>query len=195
MRKKGIRFTAALLMCISMTAYAQESQAEQRKVSVVVVSITGNELTYYEVQEEKADSEEMSETDTEISSEEITGTSSEEAETKSREAESDESLNEISANNTKMSGELPEGFDPDDFAPEQGKTGEAPEGFLTGGVGQSDMKTVYIPVSVPVHTNTDETMRFSILEEGDELEVLFEEKDGEEVITEIWLIRTSDTKE
>ena len=50
-----------------------------------------------------------------------------------------------------------------------------------------ETKAVYIPVAVVVHTDLDEEMTFSILQAGDELEVLFEEVDGEEVITEIWM--------
>ena len=50
-----------------------------------------------------------------------------------------------------------------------------------------ETKTVYLPVGVVVHTNKGDKT-FSILEAGDELEVLFEENEsGEEVITEIWL--------
>lgn len=55
------------------------------------------------------------------------------------------------------------------------------------------MKTVYLPVAVPVHTDTGDRT-FSILEEGDKLKVLFEEKDGEEVITEIWLSTTEESE-
>lgn len=63
---------------------------------------------------------------------------------------------------------MPENFDPSQ---------------LTGG----EWKTVYLPVSVIVHTDDGEERTFSILEAGDELEVLFEEVDGEEVIVELWL--------
>lgn len=51
---------------------------------------------------------------------------------------------------------------------------------------------MYLPVSVVVHTDTDEEMTFSILEAGDELEVLFEEVEGEEIITEIWMQSAED---
>ena len=52
----------------------------------------------------------------------------------------------------------------------------------------SGVTTVYLPVSVKVHTDTGDVRTFSILEAGDELEVLFEEdEDGEEVIVEIWM--------
>ena len=51
--------------------------------------------------------------------------------------------------------------------------------------------TVYLPVGAIVHTDTAKEMTFSILEAGDELEVLFEtDEDGNEVITEIWMTGT-----
>ena len=47
--------------------------------------------------------------------------------------------------------------------------------------------TVYLPVAVKVHTD-EEDRTFSILEAGDELEVLLQEdEDGEETIIEIWM--------
>lgn len=49
-------------------------------------------------------------------------------------------------------------------------------------------QTVYLPVGVIVHTPSGKETTFMILEEGDELEALFQEnEDGEEVITEIWM--------
>lgn len=49
-------------------------------------------------------------------------------------------------------------------------------------------QTVYLPVGVSVHTPSGKETTFMILEEEDELEVLFQEnEDGEEVITEIWM--------
>lgn len=49
-------------------------------------------------------------------------------------------------------------------------------------------QTVYLPVGVSVHTPSGKETTFMILEEGDELEALFQEnEDGEEVITEIWM--------
>lgn len=110
-KRKMAIFLAGSLAFANMTACAEETEREgaSRKAEIVVVSITGNELTYYEVEDE-----------------------SEEA------------------------------------------------------------KTVYLPVAAPVHADTDETMTFSILEDGDELEVLLEEKDGEEIITEIWLLNAAD---
>ena len=58
-----------------------------------------------------------------------------------------------------------------------------------GGFGkQQETVTVYLPVAVVVHTDTGKEMTFSILEAGDELEVLIEtDADGEEMITEIWM--------
>lgn len=51
-----------------------------------------------------------------------------------------------------------------------------------------EIHTVYLPVGVKVHTDNGSVRTFTILEAGDELEVLFEEnEEGEEVIVEIWM--------
>lgn len=253
MRKRGMAFLlAGCLACGSIAAYAQETESEgtSRKATIVVVSITGNEMTYYEVEEESEDEsgEAGTESGEDVTSEARTESSEEastEAGTESNEeapakAETEggeevsmeakiESSEEASAEvsekpegfdpTQKGNGEAPEGFDPtqkgnreqpEDFDPTQKGNGEVPEGFdptqkgdrevpegfdptQMRGMEREETKTVYVPVAVPVHTDTDETMTFSILEAGDELEVLFEEKDGEETITEIWLLDTADT--
>ena len=52
-----------------------------------------------------------------------------------------------------------------------------------------DTKTVYLPVPVVVHTDTDEKRTFSILEAGDKLQVtIVTDEDGNETITEIWML-------
>ncbi len=65
-------------------------------------------------------------------------------------------------------------------------TSEMTPGQRKNGARQ-DTVTVYLPVAVVVHTDTGEEMTFSILESGDELEVLFEEYEDKEIITEIWM--------
>lgn len=66
------------------------------------------------------------------------------------------------------------------------KTSDMTPGQWKNGARQETV-TVYLPVAVVVHTDTGEEMTFSILESGDELEVLFEEYEDKEIITEIWM--------
>lgn len=268
MRKRGMAFLlAGCLACGSIAAYAQETESEgtSRKATIVVVSITGNELTYYEVEEEsdgseagsseagtesseetpaKAGTEDGKETSAEVETEngeevpDEAGTESGEeasakAGTESGEEASAKAGTESGEEASSEAGNMPEGFDPtqkgdgealegfdptqkgnrempEGIDPTQKGNGEMPEGFdpaqmgdgevpegidptQMGGMKREDTKTIYVPVAVPVHTDTDETMTFSILEAGDELEVLFEEKDGEEIITEIWLLDAAGT--
>lgn len=93
------------------------------------------------------------------------------------------------------SGEMPDmsqfgnGEMPDMRAMSGGDSEGGASGRMQGGRGsQVEAKTVYLPVSVVVHTGTTSTATFSILEAGDELTVLYETNaNGEEVITEIWM--------
>lgn len=212
----------------------------QRKATVKVVSITGNELTYYEVPEETEDSNTTASREQSESEEE--NPPLEQSEDSEKNGNTDNNQAENAAPDQPESGEQPDNFDPEqmgngeqpgnfdpskmgngeqsgDFNPDQMRNGEKPEGVDRGQMrgsrsGNSDSgqpedgysfqgrgsksgrmnqetKTVYLPVSVVVHTDTDAEMTFSILKAGDELEVLFEEnEDGEEMITEIWLMST-----
>ena len=97
--------------------------------------------------------------------------------------------------------QFPEGFGdgqggemqfPEDFQNSREGMNRSQKGGSDSNSGFSGMpgmetKTTYIPVAAVVHTDTGEKRTFTILEAGDELEVLFEEADGEEVITEIWM--------
>ncbi|MCD8022592.1 MAG: MSCRAMM family adhesin SdrC, partial [Lachnospiraceae bacterium] len=60
--------------------------------------------------------------------------------------------------------------------------------LLTGEEEEDESVTVYLPVGVIVYTTTGKEKTFTILQAGDELEVLFEtDTDGNEVITKMWL--------
>lgn len=175
-------FMAALLVLSGLYAgaSAEDLKEGQRKASIVVVSITGNELTYYEV--EDTEEGETEESGTEESRTEESGTEENGTEKSGTEENGTEANAPSDANRQQWGdGEMPEGFDPGRM-----RNGEMPEGFTPG-----QTQTVYLPVAVAVHTDTGEEMTFSILEAGDELEVLFEEVDGEEVIAEIWMTDTA----
>lgn len=139
-----------------------EIQPGERTATIMVVSITGNELTYYEVEDE---------TEKETESE-----ATEQNETDGM-PQGDSSMTPpdgTSQNNGDSTG-MPENM---------------PSGAFKGGRDkQQDTKTVYLPVPVIVHTDTDEKRTFSILEAGDRLQVtIVTDKDGNETITEIWML-------
>ena len=170
-----------------------ELKEGQRKAAIQIISITGNEMTYFEIEEtedgpetseekETMDTEDQSEPDTEKNgilteaSETGRGTVGESGMTSGESQrggrEKGEAFNSGQTSGKELSGD----FDPG----QMGNRGMAVR--VT-----RETKAVYIPVAVVVHTDLDEEMTFSILQAGDELEVLFEEVDGEEVITEIWM--------
>ena len=75
--------------------------------------------------------------------------------------------------------QLPEGA-----APDFSQNGNTPAGATT--------KTVYLPVPVVVHTD-DGDRTFSILEAGDQLQAtILTDEAGNETITELWLLGTSE---
>lgn len=95
------------------------------------------------------------------------------------------------------SDELPNSAD-SGAVPADGTDAEESRGQFGGKMvqpaGRGDMfaemtgETVYLPVGVKVHADNGKTTSFSILEEGDVLQVLFEiREDGTEMITEIWM--------
>lgn len=135
----------------SETAGETERQPGERTATIMVVSITGNELTYYEVEDE-------TETEDEAQSE-----------------GSMTPLDGMSQNDSDSTG-----------MPENMPSGDFPKG---GRSEQQDTKTVYLPVPVVVHTDTDEKRTFSILEAGDRLQVtIVTDEEGNETITEIWML-------
>ena len=212
-----------------------ELKEGQRKAAIQIISITGNEMTYFEIEEtedgpetseekETMDTEDQSEPDTEKNgilteaSETGRGTVGESGMTSGESPASAEKPgtpsgeSPVSAEKPGMtsgesqgstgesgmtSGESQRGGREKGEAFNSGQTSgkELSGDFDPGQMGNRGMaarvtretKTVYIPVAVVVHTDLDEEMTFSILQAGDELEVLFEEVDGEEVITEIWM--------
>ena len=203
----------------------------ERTAMIMVMSITGNKLTYYEVQEE-AESEKEPETETQKVTEAGTTEESEEL-TEDREQEETEAESE-SANEkdmTPLGGMTQDGrnMTPPDGMTQDGENMTPPDGmaqdggnmtppdgmaqdggnmtlqegmsrdgrdmpsgdFQKGGRSevQNDTKTVYLPVPVVVHTDTDERRTFSILEAGDKLHVtIVTDEEGNETITEIWML-------
>ena len=144
-----------------VTAKSEEKQ--ERTAVLNVVSITGNELTYYE---EETEPEE--ETETEAKTEAET-----EGETKAAPPSARQS------SDMPDMPQLPEGA-----APDFSQNGNTPAGATT--------KTVYLPVPVVVHTD-DGDRTFSILEAGDQLQAtILTDEAGNETITELWLLGTSE---
>ena len=165
-----------------------EIQPGERTATIVVVSITGNELTYYEVEDETESEEvseeaEQNETDLETKNgsekSEISEKSDEGAKSEEKDTQKDGSMTPpdgVSQGDSDASG-MPENMPSGDF--QKGGRSE-----------QQNTKTVYLPVPVVVHTDTDEKRTFSILEAGDRLRVtIVTEEDGNETITEIWMLK------
>lgn len=219
------------------TASDVELKDGQRIASIRVLSIVGNELTYYEETTEETTeeaTEQSAEEATEKSSEEVTEKSAEEAEETSEEtaekpseAPTEEASEEPAEKTTEEASEksseqqseqpaeasteqLPEksseesseqsaeaSTEQSSKQPPERPTEGMPEGFspdnmknFNPGKMQEEGTTTYLPVAVTVHTDTGEKMTFSILEEGDELEVLMEETESGEMILEIWMKST-----
>ncbi len=184
----------------------------ERTATIVVVSITGNELTYYEVEdetetEEASEETEQNETDLEI---ENGSEKSEISEKSDKGAKSEEKDTQKDGGMTPPDG-MPQGDNnmaPPDGMPQGDSSMTPPDGvsqgdsdasgmpenmpsgdFQKGGRSeQQNTKTVYLPVPVVVHTDTDEKRTFSILETGDRLQVtIVTDEEGNETITEIWM--------
>lgn len=198
-KKTGVLLAAGILVFSPWKNVLAEDGADenlkenQRKAIIQVVSIVGNEMTYFE-EETETDSTEEEEPEDETDS-----AAKEESENESEgEAESMKSDPASGKFDPSQMGDME--FDPSQMGDmgsdseqagdsesdsEQKKSEDASSAGAENGV---DFTTVYLPVAVKVHTDTGDIRTFSILEAGDELEVLFEEnEEGEEVIIEIWM--------
>ena len=233
MKKKKIKWIGGLLaLCLMAepTAVAmakaesevQETEIDEeteihpgeRTATIVVVSITGNELTYYEVEdetetEEASEETEQNETDLET---ENGSEKSEISEKSDKGAKSEEKNTQKDGGMTPPDG-MPQGDNnmaPPDGMPQEDSGMTPPDGISQGDSNASGMlenmpsgdfqkggrseqqntKTVYLPVPVVVHTDTDEKRTFSILEAGDRLRVtIVTDEEGNETITEIWMLK------
>ena len=219
MKKKKIKWIGGLLaLCLMAepTAAMAKTESEvqetemdeeteihpgERTATIVVVSITGNELTYYEVEdetetEEASEETEQNETDLET---ENGSEKSEISEKSDKGAKSEEKNTQKDGGMTPPDG-MPQGDSsmtpPDGVSQGNSNASGMPENmpsgdFQKGGRSeQQNTKTVYLPVPVVVHTDTDEKRTFSILEAGDRLRVtIVTEEDGNETITEIWMLK------
>ena len=212
----------------SDTAGETEIQPGERTATIMVVSITGNELTYYEVEDEtetKVESEETEQSETDVDTEseesEISTDTDKKTEAVEKDAQTDDAEPEDTEGTSvqkdssmtppggKQQGEgipqgdssmtLPDGMPQKDetMTPPDGKqqngsdSEDMPSGDFSkdGRSEQQDTKTVYLPVPVVVHTDTDEKRTFSILEAGDRLQVtIVTDEEGNETITEIWML-------
>ena len=232
MKKKKIKWIGGLLaLCLMAEPTAAMAKAEsevqeteidegteihpgERTATIVVVSITGNELTYYEVEdetetEEASEETEQNETDLET---ENGSEKSEISEKSDKGAKSEEKDTQKDGSMAPPDG-MPQGDNnmaPPDGMPQEDSGMTPPDGISQGDSNASGMlenmpsgdfqkggrseqqntKTVYLPVPVVVHTDTDEKRTFSILEAGDGLQVtIVTDEEGNETITEIWMLK------
>ncbi len=271
---KRRKSAAALLLCgilsLGMSAGSLPTAAQteeetdnttERRAEIMIVSIIGNELTYYEIETETDETEESDEENSEEenqnaetfveeetemidSTAQETGSDAEEEEddrtppqmgdssesgggprrNDSSESGNDSQMNaggsgggpqmkdSTAGNDSDRSdssngdssqgdfggmpdfegGSMPQGEMPNPGSSEESGESESSErsdrkmgqGFFT-----QSYTTVYLQVGVPVHTDQEEDSTFTILQDGDQVEVLFvtDEESGEEVITEIWM--------
>ena len=233
MKKKKIKWIGGLLaLCLMAepTAVAmakaesevQETEIDEeteihpgeRTATIVVVSITGNELTYYEVEDEtetEEASEETEQNETDLENEngseksEISEKSDKGAKSEEKDTQKDGSMTPPDGmpqgdNNMAPPDGMPQGDSsmtpPDGVSQGDSDASGMPENmpsgdFQKGGRSeQQNTKTVYLPVPVVVHTDTDEKRTFSILETGDRLQVtIVTDEEGNETITEIWMLK------
>ena len=174
-----------------------EIQPGERTATIMVVSITGNELTYYEVEDEtemKVESEETEQSETDVDTESEESEISTDTDKKTEAVEKDAQTDDAEPEDTEgTSVQKDSSMTPPGGKQQNGSDSEdIPSG---GGVSkdgrseQQDTKTVYLPVPVVVHTDTDEKRTFSILEAGDRLQVtIVTDEEGNETITEIWML-------
>ena len=243
MKKKKIKWIGGLLaLCLMAepTAAAmakaesevQETEMDEeteihpgeRTATIVVVSITGNELTYYEVEdetetEEASEETEQNETEQNETEQNETDLETENGSEKSEISEKSDKGAKSEEKDTQKDGSMtpPDGMPqgdnnmaPPDGMPQGDSSMTPPDGvsqgdsdasgmpenmpsgdFQKGGRSeQQNTKTVYLPVPVVVHTDTDEKRTFSILETGDRLQVtIVTDEEGNETITEIWMLK------
>ncbi len=258
--RRGIRLSGILCVIVLALAFmptgafaqddeTDELQEGQRKAVIRVVSITGNELTYYEVEQDTEEETEGGADEEDTKKETDRGADEEDtkAETKGGadvedtkveteggadvedtkvETEGGTDVQDTETETEKSSLDEADAAGKPDFDPSQMGGGSRDSGQIEGGgrdsgqmegggrdpsqmgggdfdpdrmgegtfdlsqmnQGNQETTTVYLPVAVVVHTDTGEQKTFSILEEGDELEVLFQENEkGDEVIVEMWL--------
>ena len=162
----------------------------ERTAVLTVVSITGNELTYYE---EETETESESETSGDVSSESETETLTEQV--SEQDASSDAQQPSDRPDMSRMPNGTPPGFSQDGTGSDpdmsQIPSGAAPDFSQNeNDASGTATKTVYLPVPVVVHTD-DGDRTFSILEAGDQLQAtIVTDEDGNETITELWLLGT-----
>lgn len=190
----GVMAVSGLAMGMGTIAIAD---ADERTATIMVVSITGNELTYYEVEENEEETENATE---ESNSEEESESKPERSiqEKSETDLESTQESEEGTKRERMMQGDQGEGQMPspdgmpqkDGSMKQSGNFGKSGKDENSDRSGNFNTKTVYLPVPVVVHTDTDETRTFSILEAGDRLQVtIVTDEEGKETITEIWMLR------
>lgn len=180
----------------SDTAGETEIQPGERTATIRVVSITGNELTYYEVEDEtemKVESEETEQSETDVDTESEESEISTDTDKKTEAVEKDAQTDDAEPEDTEgTSVQKDSSMTPPGGKQQNGSDSEnMPSGDFSkdGRSEQQDTKTVYLPVPVVVHTDTDEKRTFSILEAGDRLQVtIVTDEEGNETITEIWML-------
>ncbi len=182
-RLSGILCASAVVLALMPAgAFAKEAETDglqegQRKAVIRIVSVIGNEITYYEEEQE-----------TEAETQSESGVAEEEQASESGDATAQDGAAEGQETETETGDGISAAGQTADGASDSGRMGRGNPGRGQMNRQTQETVTVYLPVAIVVHTNTGEQKTFSILKEGDELEALFQEnEEGEEVIIELWL--------
>lgn len=165
-------------------------EENQSYVYAYVSEIQGNEITYTELEESVVTAYLEQQEAAEKTASEEDATSENESGGKNME----------SAQEWQNDGEMPDRPDKEASSGErpgrEALSGEMPDGETSGerqsgdfGRMNAETTTTLIPVGVTVHTQSDTETTFRRLASGDIIKLLMEtSEDGEEVITEIWML-------
>lgn len=187
----GVLAAAAVTLVFVYTGTKGNAEAlkdNQRYVYAYISDIEGNEITYTEMEESVVTAYLASR---ESETEDMEAEAAQETE-ENRDGRGDAMDREQPTGNAQgerttggPDGEMPTG-EADGEMPTGGPDGEMPE---KGAEMSAEMVTALIPVGITVHTADDTATTFQRLASGDMLKLLLEtDADGEEVITEIWML-------
>jgi hypothetical protein len=197
----GVALSAALVLVLFIASDAFGSvsasdtvalSAGQSLVYATITSIEGNEITYTKIDSDVA--EELLKRQEESQKDE---TKKDESQTK------DQSSGDHADAGMPSGGSMPSGTDSTDRS-QQGEMTEnasSDESTETSDAqsqpamspnmqSQGESVTAQIPVGTTVHTTTDTTTTFSRLRSGDFIKILLDtDADGDQVISEIWMLQ------
>lgn len=157
----GMILLGFLLIATVCIGKAEEKQEDPRIETIQVVSIIGNELTYF---------------------------SSSVSENGIRDQRTEDKPENKPENKPERTAENPDRGEKTENTRNTDSNNSSEKRSGKGKGGSRTSKTVYLPVAVPVHTGEERVRTFTILQANDVLEVkIMKNAAGEECIVEIWM--------